>query len=177
LTSAFRISSKAPPASTLANAEGKDPAEVLSPQKTRKIASQKRKRQIVVAPVSDWLGPGDNQVLFGWNSLDRSKTPPSAPRRKARIPVAKFFRQVAPRRARLHLPKKTASSTRRWSRGVRPPRLNRKGCEILPLLVRHQLSNQRCLPQTAALNQFGIRPSITLATRPSRRRDIHHRCK
>jgi ribosomal protein L12E/L44/L45/RPP1/RPP2 len=33
LKSALRISSKPPPASTLANAEGKDPAEVLNPEK------------------------------------------------------------------------------------------------------------------------------------------------
>ena len=86
---------------------------------------------------------------------------------KDRIPVAEFLRQVAPRRARPHLPK---NSVKRAAMVARRPAAtsDQERFEIRPLIVRHQPANHSCSPQRTALNQFTILQSITLSTGPSR---------
>ena len=85
---------------------------------------------------------------------------------KDRIPVAEFLRQVAPRRARPHLPK---NSVKRAAMVARRPAAtsDQERFEIRPLIVRHQPANHSCSPQRTALNQFTILQSITLSTGPS----------
>jgi hypothetical protein len=85
-----------------------------------------------------------------------------------RIPVAEFFRQIAPRRAGSHDPEDCIEHAtviaRRPTAATSQERL-----EIRPLIVRHQPANHRRSPQRAALNQFPILASIALSTRPSLR--------
>src|SRR5204863_4831115 len=84
---------------------------------------------------------------------------------KDRIPVAKFLRQIAPRRAGSHQPKhrvEHAAMIARWS--ATTPYQER--LEIRPLIVGHQSANHGRSPQRAALNQFAIPASIDLSTRP-----------
>jgi hypothetical protein len=85
---------------------------------------------------------------------------------KDRIPVAKFLRQVAPRRTRPHLPKNRVKHAPMvaW----RPATTSdQQRFEIRPLIVCHQPANHGHSLQRTALNQFAILQSITLSTRPS----------
>jgi hypothetical protein len=91
---------------------------------------------------------------------------PSPKLPKDRIPVAKFLRQIAPRRARSHQPKHR-SSTQRWLRGGRPPRRIRKGSKYAHSSSVISPRIKAALPQRAALNQFTIPASMDLSTRPS----------
>jgi hypothetical protein len=83
-----------------------------------------------------------------------------------RIPVAKFLRQVTPRRARPHLPKNRIKHTAMVARRSATTS-DKERFEIRPLIVRHQPANHSCSPQRTALNQFTILQSITLSTAPS----------
>ena len=85
-----------------------------------------------------------------------------------RIPVAKFLRQVTPRRARPHLPKNRIKHTAMVARRSATTS-DKERFEIRPLIVRHQPANHSCSPQRTALNQFTILQSITLSTAPSQR--------
>jgi hypothetical protein len=82
-----------------------------------------------------------------------------------RIPVAKFLRQVTPRRARPHLPKNRIKHTAMVARRSATTS-DKERFEIRPLIVRHQPANHSCSPQRTALNQFTILQSITLSTAP-----------
>ena len=83
-----------------------------------------------------------------------------------RIPVAKFLRQVTPRRARPHLPKNRIKHTAMVARRSATTS-DKERFKIRPLIVRHQPANHSCSPQRTALNQFTILQSITLSTAPS----------
>jgi hypothetical protein len=83
-----------------------------------------------------------------------------------RIPVAKFLRQVTPRRARPHLPKNRIKHTAMVARRSATTS-DKERFEIRPLIVRHQPANHSCSPQRTALNQFTILQSITLSTAPT----------
>ena len=83
-----------------------------------------------------------------------------------RIPVAKFLRQVTPRRARPHLPKNRIKHTAMVARRSATTS-DKERFKIRPLIVRHQPANHSCSPQRTALNQFTIPQSITLSTAPS----------
>ena len=83
-----------------------------------------------------------------------------------RIPVAKFLRQVTPRRARPHLPKNRIKHTAMVARRSATTS-DKERFEIRPLIVRHQPANHSCSPQRTALNQFTILQSITLSTAPN----------
>ena len=87
-----------------------------------------------------------------------------------RIPVAKFLRQVTPRRARPHLPKNRIKHTAMVARRSATTS-DKERFKIRPLIVRHQPANHSCSPQRTALNQFTILQSITLSTAPSARID------
>lgn len=91
---------------------------------------------------------------------------PPAKLPKNRVPVAKFLRKVAPRRARSHHPKHGVEHAAMvpW----RPPAMmDQERFETRPLIVGHQSANHGRSPQRAALNQLAIPPSMALSTRPS----------
>ncbi len=96
---------------------------------------------------------------------------PAAELPEDRIPVAEFFRQIAPRRAGSHYPEDRIEHAtviaRRPTAATRQERL-----EVRPLFVRHQPANHCRSPQRAALNQFAILASMALSTRPSLSLDI-----
>lgn len=99
---------------------------------------------------------------------------PAAELPKNRIPVAELLRQIAPRRAGPHQPKRRVHHTAMVARRTASA-TDQKRFEIRPLIIGQQSANQGCPPQRAALNQFSIPASIDLSTRPSP--DIsHHSC-
>jgi Protein of unknown function (DUF3606) len=96
---------------------------------------------------------------------------PAAELPKNRIPVAELLRQIAPRRAGPHQPKRRVHHTAMVARRTASA-TDQKRFEIRPLIIGQQSANQGCPPQRAALNQFSIPASIDLSTRPSRRRKM-----
>ena len=93
---------------------------------------------------------------------------PAAELPKNRIPVAELLRQIAPRRAGPHQPKRRVHHTAMVARRTASA-TDQKRFEIRPLIIGQQSANQGCPPQRAALNQFSIPASIDLSTRPSLR--------
>jgi hypothetical protein len=93
--------------------------------------------------------------------------PPKLP--KDRVPVAKFLRKVAPRRAGSHQPKHRVEHAAMVPWRTAAATMDQERFEIRPLFVGHQSTNQGCSPQRAALNQFAILASIGLSTQPSPR--------
>src|SRR6476659_9657868 len=93
---------------------------------------------------------------------------PAAELPKNRIPVAELLRQIAPRRAGPHQPKRRVHHTAMVARRTASA-TDQKRFEIRPLIIGQQSANQGCPPQRAALNQFSIPASIDLSTRPSGR--------
>jgi hypothetical protein len=91
---------------------------------------------------------------------------PAAELPKNRIPVAELLRQIAPRRAGPHQPKRRVHHTAMVARRTASA-TDQKRFEIRPLIIGQQSANQGCPPQRAALNQFSIPASIDLSTRPS----------
>jgi hypothetical protein len=91
--------------------------------------------------------------------------PPKLP--KDRVPVAKFLRKVAPRRAGSHQPKHRVEHAAMVPWRTAAATMDQERFEIRPLFVGHQSTNQGCSPQRAALNQFAILASIGLSTQPS----------
>lgn len=90
---------------------------------------------------------------------------PAAELPKNRIPVAELLRQIAPRRAGPHQPKRRVHHTAMVARRTASA-TDQKRFEIRPLIIGQQSANQGCPPQRAALNQFSIPASIDLSTRP-----------
>ena len=98
---------------------------------------------------------------------------PAAELPKNRIPVAELLRQIAPRRAGPHQPKRRVHHTAMVARRTASA-TDQKRFEIRPLIIGQQSANQGCPPQRAALNQFSIPASIDLSTRPSlKNRQLH----
>ena len=93
---------------------------------------------------------------------------PAAELPKNRIPVAELLRQIAPRRAGPHQPKRRVHHTAMVARRTASA-TDQKRFEIRPLIIGQQSANQGCPPQRAALNQFSIPASIDLSTRPKLR--------
>lgn len=91
---------------------------------------------------------------------------PAAELPKNRIPVAELLRQIPPRRAGPHQPKRRVHHTAMVARRTASA-TDQKRFEIRPLIIGQQSANQGCPPQRAALNQFSIPASIDLSTRPS----------
>ena len=91
---------------------------------------------------------------------------PAAELPKNRIPVAELLRQIAPRRAGPHQPKRRVHHTAMVARRTASA-TDQKRFEIRPLIIGQQSANQGCPPQRAALNQFSIPASIDLSTRPN----------
>jgi hypothetical protein len=91
--------------------------------------------------------------------------PPKLP--KDRVPVAKFLRKVAPRRAGSHQPKHRVEHAAMVPWRTAAATMDQERFEIRPLFVGHQSTNQGCSPQRAALNQFAILASIGLSTQPN----------
>ncbi len=91
---------------------------------------------------------------------------PAAELPKNRIPAAELLRQIAPRRAGPHQPKRRVHHTAMVARRTASA-TDQKRFEIRPLIIGQQSANQGCPPQRAALNQFSIPASIDLSTRPS----------
>jgi hypothetical protein len=106
-----------------------------------------------------------------------SQTPLSAHRRNCR--KIEFQLPNSSGRSRHGAPvrinQKTASSTRRWLRGGRPPRRIRKGSKYAHSSSVISPRIKAALPQRAALNQFTIPASIDLSTRPSAARQEQER--
>lgn len=96
---------------------------------------------------------------------------PAAELPKNRIPVAELLRQIPPRRAGPHQPKRRVHHTAMVARRTASA-TDQKRFEIRPLIIGQQSANQGCPPQRAALNQFSIPASIDLSTRPSLRKYI-----
>ena len=98
-----------------------------------------------------------------------SQTPLSAHRRNCR--KIEFQLPNSSGRSRHGAPvrinQKTASSTRRWLCGGRPPRRIRKGSKYAHSSSVISPRIKAALPQRAALNQFTIPASTDLSTRPS----------
>ena len=90
---------------------------------------------------------------------------PAAELPKNRIPVAELLRQIPPRRAGPHQPKRRVHHTAMVARRTASA-TDQKRFEIRPLIIGQQSANQGCPPQRAALNQFSIPASIDLSTRP-----------
>ena len=101
-----------------------------------------------------------------------SQTPLSAHRRNCR--KIEFQLPNSSGRSRHGAPvrinQNTASSTRRWLCGGRPPRRIRKGSKYAHSSSVISPRIKAALPQRAALNQFTIPASTDLSTRPSRTR-------
>ena len=93
---------------------------------------------------------------------------PAAELPKNRIPVAELLRQIPPRRAGPHQPKRRVHHTAMVARRTASA-TDQKRFEIRPLIIGQQSANQGCPPQRAALNQFSIPASIDLSTRPNAR--------
>ena len=98
---------------------------------------------------------------------------PAAELPKNRIPVAELLRQIPPRRAGPHQPKRRVHHTAMVARRTASA-TDQKRFEIRPLIIGQQSANQGCPPQRAALNQFSIPASIDLSTRPRRNSDVPH---
>ena len=98
-----------------------------------------------------------------------SQTPLSAHRRNCR--KIEFQLPNSSGRSRHGAPvrinQNTASSTRRWLCGGRPPRRIRKGSKYAHSSSVINPRIKAALPQRAALNQFTIPASTDLSTRPS----------
>ena len=98
-----------------------------------------------------------------------SQTPLSAHRRNCR--KIEFQLPNSSGRSRHGAPvrinQNTASSTRRWLCGGRPPRRIRKGSKYAHSSSVISPRIKAALPQRAALNQFTIPASTDLSTRPS----------
>jgi hypothetical protein len=80
---------------------------------------------------------------------------PAAELPKNRIPVAELLRQIPPRRAGPHQPKRRVHHTAMVARRTASA-TDQKRFEIRPLIIGQQSANQGCPPQRAALNQFSI---------------------
>ena len=94
-----------------------------------------------------------------------------------RVPLAKLFGQIAPRRSSTRHPEYAVQRAPviRWRSPAQGTARNNERFEKRPFHIAHQSANQNHLPQEVVLNHANACLRIPLSTRPSEARSVAKR--